>query len=56
MQIYLPAFAGFGNKPINSDKFFKGCGGNTPEQLNYLEVRNYDQGDMTLVLDRVRLV
>ncbi len=41
---------------LQCSRFFKGCGGNPPSQLNYIEVRNYRQSSESLCIDRVVLV
>lgn len=56
LQLYLTGFAGFGNKPINNAVFFKGCGGQAPSGLNYLEIQNHKQGSMQMALDGIHLV
>lgn len=56
-EVYFSAFANLGAQSIiNNARFFKGCGGNPPSQLNYIEVRNYRQSSENLCIDRVVLV
>ncbi|EFJ48836.1 hypothetical protein VOLCADRAFT_90501 [Volvox carteri f. nagariensis] len=55
-EVYFSAFAGFGpTSIINNAKYFKGCGGNTVQDLNYIEIRNYRNSAENLCVDNVRL-
>ncbi|PNH11645.1 Expansin-A32 [Tetrabaena socialis] len=56
-EVYFSAFLGYGPATIiNNAKFFNGCGGNSVQQLNYIEVRNYDLQKQETCIDHVRLV
>ncbi|KAG2491251.1 hypothetical protein HYH03_010458 [Edaphochlamys debaryana] len=55
-EVYMSAFAGYGpSSVINNSDYFLGCGGNSPEQLEYVEVRNYRDNAEPMCVDRVQL-
>ncbi|KAG2454946.1 hypothetical protein HYH02_000774 [Chlamydomonas schloesseri] len=55
-EVYLSAFAGYGPRSvINNANYFRGCGGNTVGELNYVEVRNYRSTAVDMCVDHIAL-